>query len=571
MQVVVSVCLLMLFYLCLVTAVKKYNWTVRYIKHNPDGFFRTMIAIKDNGQYYFPGPLLRANKDEWVEVILHNDLPTEAVTCHWHGMHQAGTPWMDGVQQITQFPVLPAHSFNYTFKVDKVGTHWYHSHTGGQYTDGLFGPMIIDDPDDPYRNISNEHIMIINEWYHKNVVDTFDIFTEHYPIGPGYNPFADFVSGLFNGKGRFDCDTENLGSDVCTPGAPRENFNVRLNQTYRFRIIAAGSQFIYILSIDNHNLTIIAIDGIYVEPYTVQQIYIDIGQRYDVLIEMNQPVNNYWIRAVTENNRQRRFKEFNAVLHYVGASNTNDPTSTYDKPTTILSDSSPLVPSQHNQVVNPYMSLKPPNFTVIKVFNLSCHEPMIDHCWINNHQYRLPKYPTLLSMFYHDESITQNNYTHIVDLNIGDRVMIIVNNFVNISHPLHLHGHDFYILGNGKDNPSGDLIQFDPFKHETLLNRINPPIRDTAKLPQRSWLVIGFTANNPGSWLFHCHIAFDMEAGMGLIFNINHGTIPSPPPSYPIIDKYKTFASSCGLKLDFVKLMTLFVCCSVHCMYFLKA
>ena len=560
--------LLLLIVHSLGSVIRKHKWSVNYIRHNPDGFFRTSIAINNGKQFHFPGPLLRVNKNEWVEVLVQNELPSESITVHWHGMHQIGTPWMDGVQQITQFPVLPANSFNYTFKADKVGTHWYHSHTGGQYTDGLFGPMIVDDPDDPYRDIHGEHIMIISEWYHKSVIDTFDIFTQHEPTGPVYHPFASFVSGLFNGKGRFDCDIHEMDSHVCSPNAPRETFDVVPQQTYRFRIISAGSQFIYIFSIDDHNLTIIAIDGIYVEPYRVQQLYIDIGQRYDVLVDMNQPIDNYWIRAGTENNRQRTFNQFNGVLHYVGASASDEPTSSQKEPAVVLTDSHPLIPSRQNKIADPSILLQPPNFTVIHVFNLSCHEPTIDYCWINKHQYHLPKYPTLLTMFHHNEAAMYRNSTHIIDLNVGGRVMIIINNFVNISHPLHLHGHDLYILGNGNDNPSGDFVQYNEVEHGSLLNLINPPIRDTAKLPQRSWLVVGFIANNPGSWLFHCHIAFDMQAGMGLIFNINHGKIPPPPPDYPITDEYKRFVLSCAFKPAFVKLLALFLCSSILLMNF---
>jgi FtsP/CotA-like multicopper oxidase with cupredoxin domain len=90
--------------------------------------------------------------------------------------------------------------------------------------------------------------------------------------------------------------------------------------------------------------------------------------------------------------------------------------------------------------------------------------------------------------------------THIIDLNYGDRVMMmIINNFVNISHPLYLHGHDFYILGSRQDNPYGDLISCNESKHDIVLNLINQPIMDTAKLPQRSWLMIDSIANNTDS------------------------------------------------------------------------
>jgi FtsP/CotA-like multicopper oxidase with cupredoxin domain len=551
-----------------ISAVKRYDWFVHYIKYNPDGFFRTVIAIDNGTGFCFPGPLLRVQRDEWVQVIVHNELPTEAISIHWHGLHQTNTPWMDGVQQVTQFPILPTTSFNYTFKADKVGTHWYHSHTGGQYTDGLFGPLVVDDPDDPYKNITNEHIVMISEWYHKNVIDTFDIFTKHLSAGSQFHPFATFVSGLYNGKGRFDCNVGSLDSDECWQNSTLQRFLVTPNKIYRFRLISAGSQYNYLFSIDNHNLTIIAIDGIYVEPYTVQRIYIDIGQRYDVLLKMDQPVDNYWIRTITDNNRQRAANEFNAILQYEGASPVHDPTSAAKAPGIFLTDSAPLVPSVYNSFADPHVSLKPPNFTVMQEFNLSCNEPTIDYCWINHHRYRLPRYPTLLNMYQKISPSSYYNSTHIVDLNYGDRVMMIINNFVNISHPLHLHGHDFYVLGRGSDNPYGNPILFNESEHSSVLNLINPPIRDTAKLPQRSWLVIGFIATNPGSWIFHCHIAFDMEAGMGFIFHVNGGNIPSPPSSYLITDEYNKFIKADASRSLINDLTVLFLHLCLHSILF---
>ena len=83
-----------------------------------------------------------------------------------------------------------------------------------------------------------------------------------------------------------------------------------------------------------------------------------------------------------------------------------------------------------------------------------------------------------------------------------------------LPHPIHLHGHDFYVLaqaegatfpGNGTDAAS-------------LLNFNNPPRRDTATLPARGYLVVAFQADNPGAWLMHCHIPFHISSGLGLQF-----------------------------------------------------
>lgn len=69
-----------------------------------------------------------------------------------------------------------------------------------------------------------------------------------------------------------------------------------------------------------------------------------------------------------------------------------------------------------------------------------------------------------------------------------------------IPHPIHLHGHDFFILG------AQEGAIFDTTTSVTTLNFNNPPRRDVAMLPQRGYLVIAFPTDNPGAWLMHCHI-----------------------------------------------------------------
>lgn len=72
---------------------------------------------------------------------------------HWHGISQHNNNQMDGTAYVTQCPIAPGDSFLYNFSAgNQVGTFWYHSHYGVQYCDGLRGPLIIYDPEDPYRS-----------------------------------------------------------------------------------------------------------------------------------------------------------------------------------------------------------------------------------------------------------------------------------------------------------------------------------------------------------------------------------------------------------------------------------
>lgn len=72
----------------------------------------------------------------------------------------------------------------------------------------------------------------------------------------------------------------------------------------------------------------------------------------------------------------------------------------------------------------------------------------------------------------------------------------VITNGNGVPHPIHLHGHDFYLLGQGSGSFTG----------VSQLNFVNPPRRDVAMLEGSGFMVIAFLTDNPGAWLLHCHI-----------------------------------------------------------------
>ena len=91
-----------------------------------------------------------------------------------------------------------------------------------------------------------------------------------------------------------------------------------------------------------------------------------------------------------------------------------------------------------------------------------------------------------------------------------------MNNADSGEHPLHLHGHWFWVLARGP--PGGGEY------NQTIPLATHPLIRDTATVNANSYLVLRFAASNPGVWLFHCHIDFHMAAG--LILALVYGPAP---------------------------------------------
>lgn len=73
---------------------------------------------------------------------------------HWHGIYQKKSNWADGVTGVTQCPIQPHRSFLHQFSAqNQSGTYWYHSHFSSQYCDGLRGPLVIYDPEDPHKHL----------------------------------------------------------------------------------------------------------------------------------------------------------------------------------------------------------------------------------------------------------------------------------------------------------------------------------------------------------------------------------------------------------------------------------
>ena len=125
----------------------------------PDGRPREVWGY--NGQ--FPGPPIRAREGETLRVKVVNGLAVPT-SVHWHGMHQPGTWRMDGVAGVTGPPIAPGAEFVYEFKATPAGTHWYHSHVGVQYSDGLLGPLVVEESR-PIAAYDREETLVLNDWF----------------------------------------------------------------------------------------------------------------------------------------------------------------------------------------------------------------------------------------------------------------------------------------------------------------------------------------------------------------------------------------------------------------------
>jgi len=90
---------------------------------------------------------------------------------------------------------------------------------------------------------------------------------------------------------------------------------------------------------------------------------------------------------------------------------------------------------------------------------------------------------------------------------------VVINNHHIASHPWHLHGHTFWVLGTG-DAQAGDYVE----SRDGPKLKLNGVRRDTTHTNSQSWTVIRYVADNPGAWLFHCHINWHLDIGLAAVF-----------------------------------------------------
>lgn len=208
-----------------------------------------------------PGPTLFANWGDEVHIHVTNNLgkwsndtqtlaavsaeTPAAVSIHWHGIRQLGSPMYDGVPSITQCPIPYPQTFTYKWRATQYGTSWYHSHIGLQAWQGLFGGKIINGP--ATHNYDEDlGILFLNDWDNRTMHDLYDYAQN---LGP-----VTMDTGLLNGT------NEYLGM------GHRFSKNVTEGKSYRLRIVNAAVETMFKFMIDSHNLTVIAMDLVPIHP-----------------------------------------------------------------------------------------------------------------------------------------------------------------------------------------------------------------------------------------------------------------------------------------------------------------
>ncbi|KAJ2980988.1 hypothetical protein NQ176_g2301 [Zarea fungicola] len=489
------------------TGVKReYYFNLEQVIASPDGYTRTVYAI--NGS--IPGPTIVADWGDIVQVHITNNLSAarNGTSIHFHGIRQNYTNQMDGVTSITECPIAPGSSTTYTWKATQYGTSWYHSHIGLQAWEGVAGAIVINGPATASYDVDSGPILL-SDWSHTPVDE---LYSSALTKGPPL-----MSNGLINGT--------NTWNDSVVVVGERFKLSVDAGSTYRLRLINGAIDTHFKFSIDNHFITVIAMDFVPIQPYntTVLDIAMGmlcfdppglrfvptanpctiLGQRYDVLVTADQAsiANDHWIRAIPQiacsNNGNP--DDTRGVLYYGKEPDTPSTTgysytdACVDEPIANLVPYVPLAAGSQNRSDSVTVTISRSNVLLWTIDSVS-----FNVTWSN---------PTLLQMMGNDSDFSKQS--HVIELNEANtwEYLIIQSSFA-VSHPIHLHGHDFYILAQGTGT----------YDSSQLTASANPPRRDVALLPPAGHLVLAFKADNPGAWLMHCHIGWHTNMGLALQF-----------------------------------------------------
>ncbi|CAI0443512.1 unnamed protein product [Linum tenue] len=427
---------------------------------------KSVVSI--NGKV--PGPTLYAREGDNVLVRVHNHVPNN-ITIHWHGVRQLRTGWSDGPAYVTQCPIQSGQSFLYNFTLTgQRGTLLWHAHISWLRAT-VYGAIVIL----PKKGVP-------------------------YPF-----PKPD-------------------GEKVIVLGY---SLQVASGKTYLLRIVNAAVNDELFLKIAGHKLTVVETDAAYTKPFTTDTIFLGPGQTTNALLTADQTAGKYTIAVSPFMDTVVPVDNVTAVgfLRYKGIQPFSPPHLTATPPINatavtaafasgLRSLNSPNYPAAVPQTVdhsllfaigvgvNPCPTCVNGTKTVADINNVSFVLPTV--ALLQAHYFKLQgiftdDFPANPPSPYNytgnpPANLQTTNGTKVYRLGFNETVEVVLQGTSLIapeSHPIHLHGFNFFVVGKGLGN-------FDKGKDPSSFNLVDPVERNTMSVPTAGWTAIRFRADNPG-------------------------------------------------------------------------
>ena len=515
-----------------------------------------------------PGPLIRL-KEGQDAVLRVTNLLDEPTSIHWHGLILP--PEMDGVPGVSFAGIAPGETFTYRFPVRQNGTYWYHSHSGMQEQLGHVGPLIIDAAErEPFR-YDREHVILLTDWTFEDPMSVF----RNLKTMEGYYNFqertvADFFAdvrqnglahtaemrGMWAKMRMSSRDIADVTGSTYTyllnGHSPEENWTAlfKAGERIRLRVINGSAMSYFDVRIPGLKMTVVAADGQPVQPVPVDEFRIGVAETYDVLVspEDDQAYTIFaesmdrsgYARATlapregmqAEMPERRQIadrgmeamsvhmdgmdhsgmegmdhsnmsdSEMEAMDHgdMQGMDHSGDKGMASERAKTrangMLAAGEAQPGSRYDQ---PGIGIDPDERRVLVYRDLKAFTPWPDR--------REPSRELELHLTGNMErymwSFDGQKFSEVngpIHFEKDERLRLILVNDTMMEHPIHLHG-----MWMELENGQGELI---PRKH--TLN-VKPGERVSALI----------TADTEGSWAFHCHLLYHMDAGMFRVVQVS--------------------------------------------------
>jgi FtsP/CotA-like multicopper oxidase with cupredoxin domain len=406
---------------------------------------RTIKTTGYNGSV--PGPALRLREGRPVNIKVINDAGYPDIV-HWHGLYLPAV--QDGATEEGS-PIIPVgESHVYSFTPRPTGTRWYHSHamaktdlTRSTYS-GEFGFLIVEPAAGDPARYDREILLAARHW-EGSWVSMQDIHK-----GP---PPDNGLEVMYHAA---TLGERMLGHD--------EPIRVRAGERVLFRLLNASASMDVSLALSGHRFTVLALDGNPVpRPANVEVLKLDVAERADVIVEMNNP--GVWVFGSTDD--EDRNMGMGVVIEY--ENRQGEPQW--------------IKPAKNDWAYASFAETAPakaPDETIKLTFAKVPGGRGGYNRWTINSK----SWPDTNPLFTVRE---------------GGRYRLLLNNNSGDTHPVHMHRHTFEVT-KVRDTPISGLM------------------KDTISLPRYSTAEIDMLADDPGATFFHCHHQDHMDEGFaGLI------------------------------------------------------
>lgn len=411
-----------------------------------------------NGQV--PGTPIRITQGDPLAITLSNELEVPTAV-HWHGIRLPNA--MDGVAGLTQAAVKPGDEFEYKFTPPDAGTYWYHSHVNAyeQIGRGLYGPLIIEERNPP--KVDRDLIWMIDDWRLLKDASISDDF----------------------GAGHDRSHAGRIGNIPTINGRFRDVVPVRSGERIRLRLINAANARNFALSFTDLSPEVIAIDGQAVTPYQAKEpIVIGAAGRVDVILDCTGKPGT---RSSVVESFYRDSYDLTSFVYESGESLRQSPPDW----STVLAAPSLPEPDLKNAITQ--------RIVIEGGAMGGLRRAKLDGQWMDLRTIAQQGYVWALN-----ETVAHTlKMPPLIDVVRGTSVKLQIENKTAFPHPMHLHGH-----------------------HMKLLSIDDQAIADTRwvdspLLMPRQKIELAFVADNPGNWLFHCHVLEHHAAGLGALVRVS--------------------------------------------------